>query len=173
MLQLPERFDLNEWFTLAAAVLAMGVALTLPKRFSIVEIVVYTIFTVYLSQTVDSLIAIEPFDFYDVNDSAKLEWFDMIIYYFCYPPTTYIYLYFYDKWQPRRWKRIGYVIGYSLLSVLLEGVADLFGVFTYKGWRLYDSFFVYVGVYALYLIVYRVVRSLLSNKNNHIGREPA
>lgn len=166
MLQLPERFGLNEWFTLAAAVLAMGVALALPKRFSPVEITAYTVFTVYLSQTVDSLIAVAPFDFYDVNDTPKIEWFDMIIYYFCYPPTTYVFLYFYDKWQVRGWKRVGYVIGYSLLSMLLEGAADLFGVFTYKGWKLYDSFFVYVGVYIVYILVYKMVRSLLSNKDN-------
>lgn len=166
MLQLPERFDLNEWFTLAAAILAMGVALALPKRFSPVEITAYTVFTVYLSQTVDSLIAIDPFDFYDVNDSAKIEWFDMVIYYFCFPPTTYVFLYLYDKWQPRGWKRVGYLIGYSLLSVLLEGAADLFGVYTYKGWKLYDSFFVYVGVYTFYLVMFRTVRSLLTNRNH-------
>ncbi len=165
MLQLPERFDLNEWFTIVSTILAMGVALALPKRFSPVEITAYTVFTVYLSQTVDALIAIEPFDLYDVNDTSKIEWFDMIIYYFCYPPTTYIYLYFYDKWQVRGWKRVGYVAGYSLLSTLLEGAADLFGVYTYKGWKLYYSFFVYVGVYIIYIFVYIMVRHLLSQRD--------
>jgi len=165
MPQLPEHFNSNEWFTIVSIVLAMGVALALPKRFSLVEITVYTVFTVYLSQTIDSLIAVEPFDFYDVNDTPKLEWFDIAIYYFCYPPTTYLYLYFYDKWRVRGWKRVGYVLGYSLLSMLLEGVADLFGVYTYKGWKLYYSFFVYVGVYIIYIFVYIMVRHLLSQRD--------
>jgi len=161
MLQLPERFDLNEWFVLVSAVLAMSVALSLPKRFSSAEISAYVVFTIYLSQTVDSLIAVAPYDFYDVNDSPKLELADVVIYYLCYPPFTYVYLYFYDKWHVRGWRRAAYVVGYSLLSVLLEWLANICHVYTYKGWKLYGSFFVYVGVYTLYILVFRFVRHLL------------
>lgn len=168
MLPLPKHFDLNEWFTLASAIVAMGFVLMLPKRFSPVEIIAYMTFTIYLSQTVDSLIAIRPYDLYDVNDTPKIELFDMVLYYFCYPPTTYVYLYFYDKWKLGGWKRMLYVIGYALLSTILEGLADLFHVFTYKHWHLYDSFLVYVGVYTLYIFVYRLIRFLL--RRDHVMR---
>ncbi|MDD9271094.1 hypothetical protein ACFPES_29010 [Paenibacillus sp. GCM10023248] len=157
----PERFDLNEWFTLISLAVTLIIAFLLPKRFSPAAITVYCVFTVFLSQSVDSLIAVKPFDLYDVSDSSKYEIIDAVIYYVNYPPYTYFFMYFYDKWQLKGVWRVLYVVLYSGLSVFFEWLAVLCGVFKFKGWKLGYSPFVYVVVFVMYILVYHLTRKLL------------
>lgn len=157
----PERFDLNEWFTLISLAVTLAIAFLLPKRFSAAEVTVYCVFTVFLSQSVDSLIAVKPFDLYDVSDSSKYEIMDAVIYYVNYPPYNYIFLYFYDKWQLKGFLRTLFVLVYSGLSVFFEWLACLCDVFTFKGWKLWYSPFVYIAVFIMYLFVYHLTRKLL------------
>ncbi|CAG7617817.1 hypothetical protein ACFQI7_02465 [Paenibacillus allorhizosphaerae] len=154
----PERFDVNEWFVLSAVALVFIVSFLLPKRLSAIEITVIAVFSLYLSQTVDSLIAVTPFDFYDVSDSAKYEIMDIVIYYLLYPPVAYIFLHFYDRLQLNTIRLILYVIGWSLLTAFLEWLSVLCHVFTYKGWHIVYSPFVYIGVYTLNILVLRITR---------------
>jgi presenilin-like A22 family membrane protease len=135
----------------------------LPKRFSPITITVFTVFTVFISETIDSLIAVKPFDFYDVNDSPKFEVMDVAMYYLNYTAYTYIFFYFYDKWKLKGIYRILYLIGFSLLSVFFEWLAHLFHVFTYKGWKLWYSPFVYIGTYILFILIFHLTQKLLNN----------
>jgi hypothetical protein len=160
----PERFDMNEWYTLISAVLVLTIAILLPRRFSSVHITVIVVFTVFLSQTVDSLIAVQPYDLYDVSDSSKYEIIDVVIYYICYPPYAYIFVYFYDKWKLKGILRILYIIGFTLLSTALEWVSVIFHVFTYKGWHIWYSPFVYLGVYTSYILMHHVTEAWLGKK---------
>lgn len=157
----PERFDLNEWFTLLSAVLVLTVSWKLPKRFSPAAIVVIVVFTLFLAQTVDSLIAVKPYDLYDVSDSSKYEITDIVIYYLSYPPATYLYLYGYDKWKFKGLPLSLYVLGAASGSVFLEWLADLSGVFAYKDWKLGYSFIVYVVVYALYVSMFNKLKKMI------------
>ncbi|KRE55921.1 hypothetical protein ASL11_34885 [Paenibacillus sp. Soil750] len=158
----PERFDINEWFTLISLAVLLTVAILLPKRFSPLSIIVYTVFTVFISQTVDSLIAVKPFDLYDVNDSSKYEVMDIVIYYFNYPPFTYIFLWFYDKWKLKGIYRNLYIIGFSLISVFFEWLAHLCHVFIYKGWKLWYSPFIYIVIFISYIFVFHLTENLLN-----------
>lgn len=157
----PEHFDINEWFTLISLAVTVTIAFLLPKRFSPVAITVYTVFTVFISQSVDSLIAVKPFDMYDVSDSSKYEVMDIVIYYLNYPPYTYIFLYFYDKWQLKGVVRILYVGVFSGISVFFEWLACLCHVFTFNGWKLWYSPFVYLVVFTLYIIVHHATEKVL------------
>ncbi|MGQ7890791.1 hypothetical protein [Paenibacillus sp. WC2504] len=156
----PEHFDINEWFTLISLAVTATIAFLLPKRFSPVVITVYTVFTVFISQSVDSLIAVKPFDMYDVNDSSKYELMDIVIYYLNYPPYTYIFLYFYDKWKLKGIGRILYVGVFSGFSVFFEWLACLCHVFTFHGWKLWYSPFVYLVTFTLYIIVYHATEKV-------------
>lgn len=156
----PEHFDINEWFTLISLAVTATIAFLLPKRFSPVAITVYTVFTVFISQSVDSLIAVKPFDMYDVNDSSKYELMDIVIYYLNYPPYTYIFLYFYDKWKLKGIGRILYVGVFSGFSVFFEWLACLCHVFTFHGWKLWYSPFVYLVTFTLYIIVYHATEKV-------------
>jgi hypothetical protein len=159
----PVRFDTNEWFLLFSLAFLLTIVLMLPKRFSPVSITVFTVFSIFISQTIDSIIAVVPFDFYDVNDSPKFEVMDAAMYFLHYPAYTYIFLYFYDKWKLKGIYRIFYLIGYSLISVFFEWLADHFHVFTYKGWKLWYSPFVYIFTYILFTLFFHLTQKLLNN----------
>jgi hypothetical protein len=159
----PERFDINDWFILISLVVSLTIVFMLPKRFSPVSITVFAVCSVFISQTVDSLVAVKPFDLYDVNDSPKYEVMDVVIYYFNYPIYAYLFFYLYDKWKLKGIYRILYLIGFSLLSVFFEWLADHFHVFTYKGWKLWYSPFVYLGTYILYILNFHLAEILLKN----------
>lgn len=159
----PERFDINEWFTIISFVVLLTIAISLPKRFSQLSITIFFVFTVFISQTVDSLIAVKPFDMYDVSDSSKYEVMDIFIYYLNYPLYTYLFLYFYDKWNLKGMNRILYLSGFSLISVFFEWLADLCNVFTYKGWNLWYSSLVYEVTFILYIFILHLTKNLLNS----------
>ncbi|WP_276356464.1 hypothetical protein [Cohnella caldifontis] len=170
MLYAPERFDLNEWFDLFSAALPLTIAFLLPGRFTLIALTVFTVFSVFMAQTVDSLIAVKPYDLYDVNDTVKYDVSDIFIYYFSYPPTTYLFLYFYDKWSPKGWRRAGYVLAWSLLSWGLEWAAYRCHVFYYKGWKLAYSPIAYVVIYALFMAMFHMVETVMNREGYPMRR---
>ncbi|WP_436234877.1 hypothetical protein [Paenibacillus sp. LjRoot153] len=97
---------------------------------------------------------------------------DIFIYYFNYPLYAYLFLYFYDKWKLKGMNRILFIIGFSLLSLFFEWLADLCHVFTYKGWKLWYSFIVYMGIYILYIFILHLTQNLLNAKiKDGMGRK--
>jgi hypothetical protein len=162
----PQSFDLNEWFLTGVMIGQLLLVWLMPKRFHLLVTVVILSFNFFLAQTVDLLIAVKPYDLYDANDGPVYEIFDFLLYAFVYPPVAYIVIYLYDKWKPTGWKLIGYVLGWSLLTFGLEGLSLLFRVFQYKGWHLYYSFFVYIGVYVLNICLYKYVKICVGKAHN-------
>lgn len=104
------------------------------------------------------------YDLYDMNDFAKYEYMDSILYLFIYPADAYIMLNFYERWKLKGSSRVLYIVGWALLTMGMEWLADLAHVFTYKGWRLWYSFFVYIGVYTLNVLMLHMAKYLLYRK---------
>lgn len=158
----PEPFDRNEWFIIAASLVSMLVMLLLKRRFPSIVIWYMFLFNFYLGLVVDLSIATTPLDLYDVNDSIKYEWFDVILYLFCYPPSAYVIIYFYDRWGLKGMKLVLYLIVCALITTGLEGLSVWAGVFHYKGWRLVYSFPVYIVVYLMNIGILGFIRKHLS-----------
>ncbi|MFC5452328.1 hypothetical protein [Paenibacillus aestuarii] len=166
ILYLPLKFDANEWFILIAILFVFTTVLLLPKRFSTLFIVFMMLFNVFIGQTVDYLIAVPPYDLYDVNDRPDYELFDFLLYFLLYPPSAYIVLYFYSKWKIKGLYVIAYILGCALLTTGLEWIAHFLHVFTYKGWKLVYSFPVYIGVYSFNILVLRLAQTYVQRKRN-------
>jgi hypothetical protein len=122
------------------------------------------LFNVFLGQTVDYIIAVPPYDLYDVNDRPNYEIFDFILYFLLYPPTAYLVIYFYNKWRIKGLYVIAYIVGCAILTVGLEWVAHFFHVFTYKNWILIYSFPVYFAVYGLNILVLHLAQYYIQRK---------
>lgn len=105
-----------------------------------------------------------PYDLYDTGDSSKYEIMDSVLYLFTYPLEALIFLTIYDRWRMCEVRRILYIVGWSLLTVGLEWIADLVHVYTYKGWHLTYSFVVYIGVYSLNIVALHLAEHLLNRK---------
>lgn len=155
IMYLPEKFDGNEWFILISLTLVMIFVLLLPKRFPPMVVAFVMLFNVFLGQTVDYIIAVPPYDLYDVNDRSDYEIFDCILYFLLYPPTAYLVIYFYSKFKIKGILLFAYIVICALITTGLEGIADLFHLFHYKRWKLIYSFPVYISVYGLNIVMLR------------------
>jgi hypothetical protein len=163
-----EKFDENEWFIIISLVLVLTICLLLPKKFAPMVVVFVILFNVFLGQTVDYILAVPPYDLYDINDHKKYELFDGIIYFLLYPPTAYLVLYLYVKCRIKGVFVIAYIVGWALFTTGLEWMAYLFGVFKYRGWKLIYSTPVYIAVYTLNILILQFVQHFLRRKqNNH------
>jgi hypothetical protein len=158
---MPVHFDENEWFILVTAMLEFTVVLMLPRRFPTTQIVILFVLNFFLGVVGDEILAGPPYNFYDIMDSPLLEWSDLITYLVHYPLTMYLFIYFYDKWRPRKLRLIGYMIGSVLSTIAIERVSSLFHVFSYNDWTMFDSFIVYFFAYMLNLIVLTLTARLM------------
>ncbi len=162
LLYLPKKFDGNEWFILISSVVIWTVIFILPRRLSTACIVVIWLLNVSLAHSADFIIGKQPFELYAYNDRKEMEWFDLWLHLLSYPPATYLFVYGYDKWRTwldRKLWRLAAIIGVAALATTgLEAMATYYGVFTYYHWNLYASFAVYVFVYWINLLFYRLLR---------------
>ncbi|TVX98575.1 hypothetical protein [Paenibacillus cremeus] len=157
----PIKFDENEWFIIVSLILVLIPSLLLPNRFSPLTVIFMMLFNVFLGQTTDYILAVPPYDLYDVNDRPDYEIFDFILYFLLYPPAAYLVIYLYSKWTIKGLYIIPYIVGSAALSVGLESVAHIFHVFTYKGWKLIYSFAVYHAVWSLNILMLHFVQSFI------------
>ncbi|WP_248929717.1 hypothetical protein [Paenibacillus hamazuiensis] len=158
LLPLPNDYDINEWFVLGSLALVMTLTLALPKRFAKIEIYYIWLFNAFLSLTVDLIIAVPPYDMYDISDNPSMELIDLLTYFLLYPPAGYLAMYAYDLWKPHGYRVLGFVILCALVSWGLEFLAWKTGVFRYKTWRIEYSVLVYIAVYALNVRVLQFAR---------------
>lgn len=161
ILEPPAQWDANEWFVLVISVILIGIVCLLPKHFTRMEALFPYVFNFYLAVSVDLIIAVEPYDWYDVMDSPKLEWSEMILYLILYPVTMYILLYIWDIWRPQGFKAALYCAGCAVLTTGLEWLATLFGVFTYNSWLLLYSLPVYFAAFGINIGILRLCRFCL------------
>ncbi|MCD1259948.1 hypothetical protein B5M42_014015 [Paenibacillus athensensis] len=170
MLLASRHFDLNEWFLIGVTLLEIALFLALRKRFSLLIKVIVLGFNFFLSQAVDFVIAVKPLDLYDVNDGPEYEWLDLMLYVLTYPLEAYLVMVVYDRLQPKGWSKMGFIWGMAFMTLGFEGIAVWFDVYTYKGWNLYESLFVYAGVYGLNVALFDFVRSPRSSGRIAAGR---
>jgi hypothetical protein len=158
----PVRFDLNEWFVIAASVLSWSVYLLLRIRFPLIVLIGLWLFNFYMGQTIDFAIAQGPlFDLYDYNDRPQYEWFDFIMYLFTYPPVALIFVWGYVRLRPRGWWFAAYLVAVALATTGSEAVAWMCNIYHYKGWSLYYSFAFYIVSTAMNIALYRIIVRLL------------
>ncbi|MFS0616019.1 hypothetical protein [Lederbergia ruris] len=156
-LQLPTTFDENEWFIIIGLILSYSLILWLPKRFPLSLTILLLLFGSTVARIYDHLLSSPDLNLYNIMDSRKYELFDVISY-FLYAPFSYLYIYFYEKLNVRGFWILLYIVISSIIGTLFEGVNALFHVFNYHGWKLSYSFSVYLGVQALTLLFYHMIK---------------
>lgn len=150
----PEHFNANEWFVIATSLLMIAVFLILPRRFTVTQIIVILVFNFFAGTTGDTFLGGPPYNFYDIMDRPSFGYFDLSTYIFDFPLTAYVVIYFFDKWQIKGLLLFGYLLGWAIVTLIMERIADLVNVFTYNHWHLYDSLIVYFISYGLNILVF-------------------
>jgi hypothetical protein len=151
------RFDLNEWAIIIMLVIGTGLIWICRKRFPVKELIVYWLFCFFMGMVFDTIISIEPFDFYDINDNSMFELMDFLTY-LGYGVYGFFFVYLYDLLKIKAVHAPAYILLWALLSVFTEYIASLIGVFHYKnGYNTFYSLPTYLFVLSLQLLVYRRV----------------
>lgn len=159
LLELPKRFDLNEWIVILCILIQLTLFIRLPKRLPTHITILIMTFTLFLTETADAFIATNTYNLYDWMDSSHFELFDLLTYLFEYPLMAYFFLYFYDKWNIKGLRLIAYVLAWTTFSASFEWMNVICHVLVYKGWKLLFSVPVYLTVFGLELLFYRFVRT--------------
>jgi hypothetical protein len=168
ILPLPKRFDQNEWFILLNITFGYVWIFFSPKKYPNVISLLAILFSVCMALIIDHAIAPPPLDLYDINDWKEYELFDVITY-FIYTPYALLFVYLYDKFNPKGLYFTANIIIWSLFSVGFEWVAAKFHVFTYNNWSLLYSFSVYLVTTTLQLSFFRFILRYFNEKTDKSG----
>lgn len=152
MISYDNRWNANEWFVIGMLIVGAAILTLLPKRFPLRWSAVFTLYGIFAGLFLDHSISVKPVDYYDVNETSKYEFLDFLTY-LMYGPFSYLFAYLLDRWSVKPSYAPLYVLGWSILSIGVEWVADRAGVFHYKnGYGLYYSFPIYLLMSSLYLV---------------------
>ncbi|MCY9661518.1 hypothetical protein P5G65_20475 [Paenibacillus chondroitinus] len=163
-------FNANEWFVIAMIVLGLLAVVILPKKFTPVQTLFTLLIGIVFGLIFDHTIGLPPFDLYDVGDDSKYHCFD-IFSYAMYAPFGYLFIYLYKWLGLKGYYIIPYIIIWSLLSVGIEWLSSLLGVFHYKnGYRLMFSFPIYLFLQSIHYLLFQ---TLLVNKSCVNGNKNA
>lgn len=100
--------------------------------------------------------AVKPFNYYDLTDTAKYELFDVILY-GVYPGFGYLLLYLADYFDLKGIQLVLYFVGWTIFAVGFEYFLVHFHVFVYTGWKIIYSLPIYVVVIPLTYLFYKFI----------------
>ncbi|WP_413306807.1 hypothetical protein AA0X95_06445 [Bacillus sp. 1P10SD] len=153
MMPLPQHFDENEWFVLSCIVVSYSIVRFLPKRFPRIISVLLMLFGPIVARMSDHFLASPKLDLYNLMDTPNYDLFDLFTY-VLYAPFSYLFIYFYDRWNVKGAGLLFYLFLWTVVSAIFEWIHKLFHVFTYHNWKLSYSFTVYLVVQCLELLFY-------------------
>ncbi len=164
-------FDHNEWFILVTLLLMIALLFRLPRRFPFSVSALIYVFCFAVSIATDLILGTPPLDLYDINDTPKYSMADFFTWNM-YAPFGYLFLYVYDRFRIREISVLFYIVICAALAVGFEWLTVLAGIFHYKGWKLADSFPIYLLVLAMYVSFFHLVMNGFRNMRRHTVREP-
>ncbi|MDF2959889.1 MAG: hypothetical protein K0S39_1624 [Paenibacillus sp.] len=151
-----ETFSSNEWFILTTIAINIVVIWLLPKKLPVSLTVLLLLTGMMAAKTADFILAIPPYDLYNLNDSSKYEISDLMLS-FVYPPFHYYFIYIYHTKRLKGFFVFLYILAVAWFAAGFEYLAHLTGVYNYKGWSLIYSFPVYLTVLGLSIVLYHVL----------------
>lgn len=147
-------FNLNEWLIIIGFFVGYLTLFILPKRFPLKVTFVFVICGIYSGFFYDHSLSVEPVDFYDVNDRSQYQFIDFISY-LMYGPWSYLFFYLWDCIQFKFRFATIYIFVWGVISLGLEKVAVLCGVYHYKnGYELSTSFPIYLLTFSIWSVLY-------------------
>ncbi len=130
----------------------------LPKRFPQEITPLIVLLSISFPKIIDHSMAVKPFNYYDLTDTAKYELFDVILY-GVYPGFGYLLLYLADYFDLKGIQLVLYFVGWTIFAVGFEYFLVHFHVFVYTGWKIIYSLPIYVVVIHLTYLFYKFIMS--------------
>ncbi|MDF0728128.1 hypothetical protein PY093_15775 [Cytobacillus sp. S13-E01] len=151
-------FDWNEWFVIISFITLCALILMLPKIFPLLEGIAYFIIGVLIGNFFDHTISIQPWDFYDVNDSSAYQAIDFLSY-IMYGPFSYFFMYLYVKFNISGISNLFYILAWSCFAFIMEWIGVKIGLFHFeKGYLMYWSIPIYFVTQTLQIIFFNIIK---------------
>jgi hypothetical protein len=128
------------------------------KHFPPVVTIVIWVYMIAFVETIDYGVAFTPFRIYYCGDNITYEPSGTVLHFLVFPPFSFFFLYFYDKWRLRGLRLVLYMLIWSGFAIGLEWIFVINGVFTYTGWKLPYSFPVYIVSDLMLIKLYQVIK---------------
>ncbi|MGG1674862.1 hypothetical protein ACIFOT_03825 [Neobacillus sp. NRS-1170] len=153
-----ESFDKNEIYILIMMVIVYIAFFLFPKRLPRPITFLFLVWGFASSTLFDFTIGGGLLDFYKVNDSNKYDLADLLTY-FLFAPFSYFFVYFYERFKINKKTFIFYVLGWSLVGLVMEKVSTLMGVTHYQhGYSMKYSFVVFLVVQTTTALYYELIK---------------
>ncbi|MCF8566424.1 hypothetical protein LLE49_17010 [Alicyclobacillus tolerans] len=161
-------FNANEWSVIIGLCIGLLLVFALPKRFPTKASFVFFMCGVYSGFFFDNSLTIQPFDFYDVNDTGSYEVVDYLLY-LAYGPVSYLFFYVWGYMGFRYQMVPLYALFWAFLALGLEQIGAWIGVFHYlHGYRIQYSMPIYLVVFCLWMVLYRYYQALSNNGQSRL-----
>ncbi|RYG72513.1 hypothetical protein EU245_09925 [Lentibacillus lipolyticus] len=166
-----ETFDKNEIYVLAALVIAYAAFFIFPKKLPRQITLLFLVWGFVTSILFDFTIGGGLVDFYKANDSNQYELTDLLTY-VLFAPFSYFFVYFYYRLQIDRKTVIFYILGWTLLGLLMEKVSSMMGVVQHQnGYSIKYSVVVFLVTQTVTALYYELIRRQQRQAGNSEPRE--
>jgi hypothetical protein len=126
-----EHFDKNEIYILVMLGITYGAILLLPKRLPRNIALLYLVWGFASSTFFDFTIGGGLLDYYKVNDSNHYELTDLLSY-SLFATFGYFFVYFYEMFHINKNRFIFYIIGWTIVGLIMERISGWMGVTHYQ-----------------------------------------
>ncbi|EST12247.1 hypothetical protein [Sporolactobacillus laevolacticus] len=155
----------NELFIIITGVLAYLLLFFLPKRFTRQQTFTMLLIGGYISTFFDNTVCIHPFNYYSVNDTPFMDFWD-ILSFVMFGPFSYFFVYAYTVIRKNRTTYFFYISIWALISMFTEALAWHAGVYHYKnGYQIFFSLPIYLIVLTLTMCYYQFFIKKQPRKN--------
>ncbi|HSU79468.1 MAG TPA: hypothetical protein VLK78_03565 [Candidatus Angelobacter sp.] len=163
-----DRFDKNEIYILVQLIVAFGAFFLFPKRLPRSQTLLFLLWGFTFSTLYDFTIGGGLLDFYKVNDSNRYELFDLLTY-FSFSTFSYFFVYFYKVLRINKKKFIFYVLGWTVIGIVMERVSLWMGVIHLQhGYNQYYSLIVFLITLTTTGVYYELINKKPKEKRGRI-----
>lgn len=155
-----EQFDKNEIYILVMLVLSYAAIFLFPKILPRDITILFLVWGFASSTLFDFTIGGGLLDFYRVNDSNRYELTDLLTY-FLFATFGYFFIYFYEKFRINQKRFIFYILGWTIIGLMMEKVSGWMGVTHYQhGYKIYYSIVVFLIVQTTTGLYYQLLKPI-------------
>lgn len=153
-----EQFDKNEIYILVMLALSYAGIFLFPKILPRDITILFLVWGFASSTLFDFTIGGGLLDFYKVNDSNRYELTDLLTY-FLFATFGYFFIYFYEKFRINQKRFIFYILGWTIIGLMMEKVSGWMGVTHYQhGYKIYYSIVVFLIVQTTTGLYYQLLK---------------
>lgn len=137
-----------------------------PKKLSAIELIVTTLFAMYLEAIVDIYLDLK-YDLFGYFFKG-VDWRSLLYLFGIYPAINLLFLNFFP-FRRSFHRKFLYILGWTIFSVLYELFFLWSGTFYYRKWSIWYSAMIYPGLFIMLILFHNYILSVLE-KYRHIKK---